>query len=37
MYCAKFAELLNQMEALNWSTVLYYDRVFRDISCIVAR
>jgi THO complex subunit 2 len=37
MYCAKFAELLHQMEALNWSTVLYYDRVFRDISCIVAR
>ena len=37
MYCAKFAELLHTMRTPNWSTVLYFNYVFRHTACIIMR
>ncbi|KAL5249382.1 hypothetical protein ACHWQZ_G018294 [Mnemiopsis leidyi] len=35
IYCAKFVELCHKMQASNFSTLIYFDRIFSDVSHIV--
>eukprot|EP00043_Microstomoeca_roanoka_P003384 m.43460 g.43460 ORF g.43460 m.43460 type:complete len:1411 (+) comp12040_c0_seq1:86-4318(+) len=35
LYCAKFAQLLHEMRTPSWSTVLYFNYVFRHTACII--
>jgi len=35
IYCSKFVELCHSMQASNFSTLIYFDRIFSDVSHIV--
>ena len=35
IYCAKFVELCHKMQSENFSTLIYFDRIFSDVSLIV--
>ena len=35
IYCAKFVELCHKMQSENFSTLIYFDRIFSDVSHIV--
>ncbi|EGD78544.1 hypothetical protein PTSG_09236 [Salpingoeca rosetta] len=35
VYCAKFAVLLHSMRTENWSTLLYFNFVFKHTACII--
>jgi len=35
IYCAKFVELCHNMQSSNFSTLIYFDRIFSDVSHIV--
>lgn len=37
VFCAKFVEMLHRLETKRWITLVYYDRVFKDISFTVTR
>ena len=35
VFCAKFAAQLHSLKTENWGTLLYYDKLLTDVTCIV--
>ncbi len=36
IFCARFAQLMHDLRAKNWSTLVYMDRIFASIACTVS-